>query len=170
MTCWEEESVIVTSGDDFIRQRYGLIIPDLKASASNGLETQTRTFGGGGALRQGGLGSAGRTRFLDSGPARCVRGAGTPGRADCPTGVMDLLLAPDQMYIQIHESIGHPVELDRILGDERNYAGTSFVTLDMFGSYVYGSPLLNVTFDPTVGGEAASYALMTRAHRPPVNF
>ena len=41
---------------------------------------------------------------------------------------------PDQMMLQIHESIGHPLELDRILGDERNYAGTSFVTPDMFGT------------------------------------
>ena len=70
---------------------------------------------------------------------------------------MDVVLAPDQMMLQIHESIGHPLELDRILGDERNYAGTSFVTLDMFGSYQYGSELLNVTFDPTVAGEIASY-------------
>ena len=52
---------------------------------------------------------------------------------------MDVLLAPDQMILQIHESIGHPLELDRILGDERNYAGTSFVTPDMFGTYRYGS-------------------------------
>ena len=65
---------------------------------------------------------------------------------------------PDQMMLQIHESIGHPLELDRILGDERNYAGTSFVTLDMFGSYRYGSELLNVTFDPTRAEEFASYA------------
>ena len=71
---------------------------------------------------------------------------------------MDVLLAPDQMILQIHESIGHPLELDRILGDERNYAGTSFVTLDMFGSYRYGSDLLNVTFDPTRPEELASYA------------
>jgi predicted Zn-dependent protease len=61
------------------------------------------------------------------------------------------------MMLQIHESIGHPLELDRILGDERNYAGTSFVTLDMFGRYAYGSPLLNVTFDPTEAHEFASY-------------
>ena len=61
---------------------------------------------------------------------------------------MDVLLAPDQMILQIHESIGHPLELDRILGDERNYAGTSFVTPDMFGTYRYGSDLLNITFDP----------------------
>ncbi len=70
---------------------------------------------------------------------------------------MDALLAPDQMILQIHESIGHPLELDRILGDERNYAGTSFVTPDMFGTYQYGSELLNVTFDPTVPGQLASY-------------
>ena len=70
---------------------------------------------------------------------------------------MDLLLAPDQMVLQIHESIGHPLELDRILGDERNYAGTSFVSKDMFGSYQYGSPLLNITFNPEVVGESATY-------------
>ena len=61
------------------------------------------------------------------------------------------------MVLQIHESIGHPLELDRILGDERNYAGTSFVTLDMFGSYRYGSDLLNIVFDPTVTHQLASY-------------
>jgi predicted Zn-dependent protease len=70
---------------------------------------------------------------------------------------MDVLLMPDQMILQIHESIGHPLELDRILGDERNFAGTSFVTPAMFGTYRYGSDLLNVTFDPTRGEELASY-------------
>jgi predicted Zn-dependent protease len=71
---------------------------------------------------------------------------------------MDVVLAPSQMILQIHESIGHPLELDRILGDERNYAGTSFVTQDMFGSYRYGSELLNVTFDPNRTEQLASYA------------
>jgi predicted Zn-dependent protease len=70
---------------------------------------------------------------------------------------MDVLLAPDQMILQIHESIGHPLELDRILGDERNYAGTSFVTPDMFGTYQYGSALLNITFDPTRLEQFVSY-------------
>ena len=64
---------------------------------------------------------------------------------------------PDQMILQIHESIGHPLELDRILGDERNFAGTSFVTLDMFGHYAYGSDLLNVSYDPTRPDELASF-------------
>jgi predicted Zn-dependent protease len=79
-------------------------------------------------------------------------------RADeCPTGAYDLILMPDQLYLQVHESIGHPLELDRILGDERNYAGWSFIKLEDFGQLVYGSELLNVTFDPTVPNELASY-------------
>ncbi len=72
---------------------------------------------------------------------------------------------PDQMMLQIHESIGHPLELDRILGDERNYAGTSFVTPDMFGTYRYGSELLNVTFDPTHPGRARELRVRRRRRR-----
>src|SRR5213079_2610654 len=71
---------------------------------------------------------------------------------------VDVLLMPDQMVLQIHESIGHPLELDRILGDERNFAGTSFVTLDMFGSYQYGSELLNVTYDPSRAVQCATFS------------
>lgn len=78
---------------------------------------------------------------------------------ECPTGTTTLVLAPDQMMLQIHESIGHPLELDRILGDERNYAGTSFVSLSDVGALQYGSPLLTVTWDPTVADELASYAV-----------
>ena len=76
---------------------------------------------------------------------------------ECPTGSFPLLILPDQLYLQIHESIGHPLELDRILGDERNYAGWSFVKPEHFGSLQYGSALMNVTFDPQVEGELASY-------------
>jgi len=65
---------------------------------------------------------------------------------------------PDQMMLQIHESIGHPLELDRILGDERNYAGWSFVKPQDFGRLQYGSELMNVSFDPTRSQELASYA------------
>lgn len=152
------ESVIVTADGDFIRQRYGLMVPEMEASASDGTETQTRTFGRGGAIRQGGLEVLDDLGFWHAAPRIAHEALELLAAPDCPTGEMDLLLAPDQMYIQIHESIGHPLELDRILGDERNYAGTSFVTPDMFGTYVYGSPLLNVSFDPALAGEAATYA------------
>lgn len=77
---------------------------------------------------------------------------------ECPTAATTLVLAPDQMMLQIHESVGHPLELDRILGDERNYAGGSFVKPSDFGQLVYGSKLMNITFNPTVEGEFASYS------------
>lgn len=77
---------------------------------------------------------------------------------ECPSETMDLLLTPDQLYLQVHESIGHPLELDRILGDERNYAGWSFVSPEDFGSLQYGPSMLNVTYDPTLSGEMASFA------------
>ena len=77
---------------------------------------------------------------------------------ECPKGEMDLVIASDQMMLQIHESVGHALEVDRILGDERNYAGWSFVNLDDFGKLQYGSELMNITFDPTLSSEFASYA------------
>jgi predicted Zn-dependent protease len=154
----DEDVVLATSAGDFIRQRRGLVVPGLSASASDGAETQTRTFARGGMLRQGGWDVLDDLGFWQA-PERIAEEAlELLAAPDCPTGSMDLLLMPDQMYIQIHESIGHPLEIDRILGDERNYAGTSFVTPDMFGTYRYGSPLLNVTFDPGLAGEAATYA------------
>ena len=133
------------------------MFPNLRATANEGSNTQSRTYGAAALGGQGGLEVLARHGFADS-PVKIGEEAVALLEApNCPTGTMDLVLSPDQMVLQIHESIGHPLELDRILGDERNYAGTSFVTLDMFGSYQYGSELLNVTFDPTVAGEIASY-------------
>ncbi|MAV64930.1 MAG: Zn-dependent protease [Pelagibacteraceae bacterium TMED237] len=76
---------------------------------------------------------------------------------ECPNEKMDIIIAPSQMVLQIHESIGHALEIDRILGDERNYAGWSFVRLNDFGNLKYGSDIMNITFDPTIPNEMASY-------------
>jgi len=76
---------------------------------------------------------------------------------ECPTETTNLVLAPDQMMLQIHESIGHALEVDRIMGDERNYAGWSFVREADFGKLQYGSDIMNITFDPTVEHQFACY-------------
>ncbi|MCC6861133.1 MAG: TldD/PmbA family protein [Bryobacterales bacterium] len=65
----------------------------------------------------------------------------------CPEGEFDLILDSSQLALQIHESIGHPIELDRVLGSEANYAGTSFLTPDKLGNLQYGSPIVNVVAD-----------------------
>src|SRR5436305_1801267 len=67
----------------------------------------------------------------------------------CPEGKFDLILDSSQLGLQIHESVGHPIELDRVLGMEANFAGTSFLTLEKLRRLRYGSRLVNVVADAT---------------------
>lgn len=151
----ETEISFFSSNGSEARQFFDMIEVNLPATAARGSESQTRTFTLSG---QWGGEIFDRERFAREG-ARAAREALELLNAEnCPEGRFDLILAPDQMMLQIHESIGHPLELDRILGDERNYAGWSFVQPSDFGRLRYGSPLMNVTFDPTRAHELASYA------------
>ncbi len=150
--------LVTSTGGDVI-QRYRFLLPGMSATAHAEGVTQTRTLHGyRGICQQGGTEIFGRFGFIGAGQRIAQEALELLAAPNCPTGTMDVLLQPDQMILQIHESIGHPLELDRILGDERNFAGTSFVTPDMFGTYQYGSELLNVTFDPTRAEQLASYA------------
>jgi TldD protein len=72
------------------------------------------------------------------------------GADQCPEGRFDLILDSSQLGLQIHESVGHPIELDRVLGTEANYAGMSFLTLDKLGKLRYGSEIVNVVCDARV--------------------
>ena len=157
LTRRDVDQLLVTSDGGTVDQRFRFVYPGLSAVANEGTNTQIRTFGANAFCGQGGVELLGRYGFGDAATRVAEQALELLSAPNCPTGVMDLLLAPDQMILQIHESIGHPLELDRILGDERNYAGTSFVTPEMFGSYQYGSELLNVTYDPTVDGQLASF-------------
>jgi predicted Zn-dependent protease len=151
------EQIYLNSAGAEIRQAQRYVFPDLSVTAYDGHDSQTRSLG--------------RENFGQQGGAEVIANCGIVGAAkrvadqalqlimapNTPAGPRDLLLTPDQMILQIHESIGHPLELDRILGDERNYAGTSFVKASDFGTLQYGSPLLNVTFDPSIPEQLASY-------------
>ena len=156
-TTTSRQAYLTADGGEAL-QEFHFVVPNLSATAHAGGESQTRTHAGryNGFCRQGGLeildafGLEGSGRRVAEGAIELLLAP------NCPSGTMDVVLMPDQMMLQIHESIGHPLELDRILGDERNFAGTSFVTLDMFGRYRYGSELLDVTHDPTRGGQFAS--------------
>ncbi len=67
----------------------------------------------------------------------------------CPEGRFDIVLDSSQLGLQIHESVGHPIELDRVLGMEANFAGTSFLTVDKLRNLKYGSDIVNVVADAT---------------------
>jgi TldD protein len=79
-------------------------------------------------------------------------------RADvCPSVVTTLVLDADQMALQVHESVGHPTELDRVYGTEASYAGTSFLKAGDLGSLRYGSERMNITADPTTAGGLGTF-------------
>jgi predicted Zn-dependent protease len=151
------EQIYLNSAGAEIRQAQRFVYPGMSVTAYHGGDSQTRSLG--------------RDNFGQQGGAEVISNCGLIGAAaqvadqalqlimapNTPAGPRDLLLTPDQMILQIHESIGHPLELDRILGDERNYAGTSFVKASDFGNLQYGSKLLNVTFDPDIPEQLASY-------------
>jgi len=153
-----EKNFFASNNSGLIEQEFHYFTPSLSATAHKNEQTQTRSLGGIRSLsRQGGFEALDQFDFKIKAQEIANEALELACAPNCPSQKMDILIAPDQMMLQIHESIGHPLELDRILGDERNYAGTSFVSLDMFGSYQYGSSLLNITFDPTIATQFATY-------------
>ncbi len=139
-------------------QKFLLLANNFSATAQVGVDSQTRSANGGVArCLQMGLEAFDRQEILQKCAQVSEEALLLLEAPNCPSDSRDLILAPDQMLLQIHESIGHPLELDRILGDERNYAGSSFVKAKDFGNLKYGSDLMNVTFDPSMPGEYASY-------------
>ena len=155
----EIESWFVSTSGAEVYQKLGLLETHYGATAQAGPIVQTRTNNGYLAhCYQGGWEWFPQADLWERAQRVGEQAVELLTSEECPTAATTLVLAPDQMMLQIHESVGHPLELDRILGDERNYAGGSFVKPEDFGALSYGAELMNVTFDPTVSGEFASYA------------
>ncbi len=75
----------------------------------------------------------------------------------CPGGKADIILGTNQLALQVHESCGHPTELDRVLGTEASYAGTSFLSPEKLGSFPYGSESVNIVADATLDGGLGTF-------------
>jgi TldD protein len=75
----------------------------------------------------------------------------------CPSGTMTLIVDSPQLALQVHESCGHPIELDRVLGMEASFAGTSFLTLDKLDNLQYGSEIVNMEADATAPGGLGTF-------------
>jgi TldD protein len=131
----------------------------LAAVAVNGDESQIRSFptSHGGHMEQ-----AGYERFLlldlaGEAPRVSEEAVALLHAPACPAACTTLILAGEQLGAQLHESVGHAVELDRVLGREASYAGTSFVAPDGIGKLRFGSEHVNVTADATHPGGLGSY-------------
>ncbi|HSJ56726.1 MAG TPA: TldD/PmbA family protein [Anaerolineae bacterium] len=82
---------------------------------------------------------------------RCAEEAGALLAAPvCPSGPRTVILGSSMLALQVHESCGHPIELDRVLGTEASFAGTSFMTIEQLGLLQYGSPAISITADATL--------------------
>ena len=143
-----------TNGSNF-SQEFMYVGPGFRAIAQDGNIVQSRSYTD--QCMQAGMEVFEKEQVINRCENICKDAVDLLSADECPTESMDLILHSDQMLLQIHESIGHALEVDRILGDERNYAGWSFVNLEDFGNLKYGSDIMNITFDPTIPEEFASY-------------
>lgn len=155
---WDTEKWFASSEGSRIAQRIVECGAFLDATALGDGESQRRSYPG--VLGQYGTRGWELVRELDL-PGNAVRVAEEAQallRAPvCPPATTDLILGSDQVALQIHESIGHAIELDRILGWEAAFAGTSWLDLAQLGTLRYGSDLLNVTADATIPGALGSF-------------
>jgi TldD protein len=156
---WETRKWLVSSEGHRVDQHIVECGASMAATAVGENETQIRSYPG----IRGQYGTRGweLVRELDL-PAHAPRIADEAkallAAEACPSlEATDLILGSEQMALQIHESIGHAVELDRILGWEAAFAGTSWLELQKMGSLRFGSDLMNVTADATLPGALGSF-------------
>jgi TldD protein len=122
-------------------------------------ETQVRSYP---SSHSGSVAQAGYEHFLGLGlraaaPRIAAEAVALLSAPACPPGRSTLILAGEQLGLQVHESVGHAVELDRVLGREASYAGTSYAEAGARGSFRLGSDVVNVTADASTPGGLGSF-------------
>ncbi len=146
-----EDKVFADTDGSYITQTIFESGGGIQAFAANQQDMQTRSYPN---SFRGNFGTAGYEYIED---LELVENAGKIAEEaerlltaeSCPSGTFDLVIDSTQLTLQIHESVGHPIELDRVLGYEAGYAGESFLDPDMIG-FKYGSEHINIVADATV--------------------
>jgi TldD protein len=155
---WDNEKWFVSSQGHRIRQHLVEAGGGMDATAVGEHETQRRSYPQAfGHYETGGYEVVRRFDLPAHAPRVAEEAVQLLDAPLCPSGEMDLILDSSQLALQIHESVGHATELDRILGWEAAFAGTSFLELDQLGSLKYGSELMNITADATVPGGLSTF-------------
>jgi TldD protein len=154
-----EEKVFVSSAGSVCRQRITECGGGLEATAIGAGGLQVRSYPG---SHSGNVAQAGWEHVLGldleaHAPRVGAEAAALLAAPPCPAARTTLVLAGEQLAMQLHESVGHAVELDRVLGYEASYAGTSWVPAADLGSLRYGSEQMNVTADATLPGGLGSF-------------
>ncbi|MDQ6824429.1 MAG: TldD/PmbA family protein [Candidatus Eremiobacteraeota bacterium] len=158
MDVWHTKKSFASTDGSRIEQELLQCGSALHALAVGESDVQDRMFPGTGGLYQtGGYEIIKKANLLENAQRIGEEAVALLTAEQCPSGTMDLILSGDQVSLQIHESIGHALELDRVLGWEANFSGTSFATLDKLGTFRYGSEHVNVVCDMTCPLALATY-------------
>ena len=143
----------------YIEQRWVESSAGLVAYAIEGPDVMPRSYPNslGGGCYQAGWESIRDLDLPGNGQRIAEEAVALLSAPDCPSGPVTLVIDGSQLALQVHESVGHPTELDRVLGDEAAFAGTSFLAVEDLGQLRYGSDLVTVTADSTVPGSLGSF-------------
>jgi TldD protein len=150
-----EWKTFAASDGSFTEQTITHVGSGVEANAISGDEHQRRSWpDNGGGWQAAGYEYVRSLDLLGHAEAYAEEAVALLSAPQCPPGRRTIILDPSQLYMQIHESCGHPCELDRVYGTEASYAGTSFLTTDKLESgFRYGSDLITIMADATaVGG------------------
>jgi len=159
MNFWKQEKIFASTEGSFIEQEIYESGAGIEATAITKNDVQTRSFPN---SFKGQCGTAGYELVETLGLKENAQRIGEEAVAllkapQCPAGMNTLILDGNQLGLQIHESCGHPIELDRVLGMEASFAGTSFLTLEKLGKFKYGSDIVNITADATLLGGLGTF-------------
>ncbi|HUL21411.1 MAG TPA: TldD/PmbA family protein [Thermodesulfobacteriota bacterium] len=173
MGSYKTEKTFASTEESYIEQEIVECGAGIAATAIDGDEVQVRSYPNsfrGNFATQGyewieGLALADRAEKVAEEASQLLKAK------PCPSKTTTLILDCSQLALQVHESIGHPIELDRILGTEASYAGTSFLNPEMVGHFKYGSELVNIVADATYPGGLGTFGYDDegiRAQRVPI--
>lgn len=157
--CQREDKIFASTEDAYIEQELYETGCGLEATAVDEGEVQNRSYPNSVGRHQGTEGWEFIERYDLAGNAqRVAEEASALLRAKTMSpGTTTVILDASQVALQIHESCGHPIELDRVLGTEAAFAGMSFLTTDKLGSFMYGSEHVNMTADATIPGGLGTF-------------
>lgn len=159
LDAWSVSKVFASTEGSLIEQSYTEVGAGIEAIAVTDGEVLTRSYPNshGGQTVQAGWEAVLALDLVAHAPRIAEQAAALTRAIPCPSTTTTLILDGSQMALQVHESIGHPTELDRVLGDEAAFAGTSWVRASDLGTLRYGSERLNVVADATTPGSIGSF-------------
>ncbi len=159
LSFFREHKVFASSEGSFIEQEIIESGGGLEATAVGEGEVQKRSYPNSFGRHQGTAGYEliEGMRLVENAPRIAEEAVALLTAKQCPSTVTTVILDATQLALQVHESCGHAIELDRVFGTEASYAGTSFLTPEKLGSFRYGSPIVNITADATVPGGLGTF-------------